>query len=276
MSLKSTKSTKYELKNQGVIELSWKKLAKEGLSNLTVFLSVSESYKLIFRGVGSRVTIKKRISTIRSFTFCLWIKRHGDNYIKLFHLINDDSEPSVSVYIPIESIPKEIWTHFCLVYDINEPSKMQIYVDGAKSSKHSTLDISGLVASGRQIVLGDLEMTDDSSVALKGEITHFYFWTKALDESDINTVKTSCLFPNNVQHFNDHLFFKWSVDQRDIDMHGSVSKIKSDVCGEWLGYNFWFCHCPFMASIHAIIFMSRGQCNLRKLNFKLMGQETWC
>ena len=226
------------------------------------FLSVSESYKLIFRGVGSRVTIKKRISTIRSFTFCLWIKRHGGNHIKLFQLMNDDSEPSVPISIPIELIPKETWKHFCLVYDINEPSNMQPYVNGRKLSKQSTGDISGLVASGKQIVLGDLEMTDDSSVAVTWEIAHFHFWTKTLDESDIDIIQRSCLFPNNVQHFNDHLFFRWSVDQRDIDMHGSVSKIISDACGEWLCYIFRFCHCPLL-----------WQRNLHKFNFKI--HQSW-
>ena len=155
--------------------------------------------------------------------------------IKMFHLVNDDYEPSLSLFVPYVFILwlKETWKHFCYIYDVDEPSKLQFYVDGTKQPDTPLpSDISNAVALGKQIVLGDLENPDRSHLAFKGEIAHFHFWTKTLDESDIHTIKTSCLFPSNVQHFNDHLFFKWSVDQRDIDMHGSVSKIISDACGE--------------------------------------------
>ena len=207
---------------------------------------MSEDYKLIFRG-DSKVTVKKRISAINSLTFCLWIKRYGDTEGRLISLMNDNSEPSVSFFLGDKhmirinrvnyegqiTIPRATWHHLCLVFNIREPSEVRVYIDGSRSEEITVSNFVSHLASGKQLVLGDIQRAGESG--FKGEIAHFNAWKKVLSESDLNTVRSSCLFPsNNVDEFNDNLLFKWSVDQTDIDIHGSASKIKSDACGKYL------------------------------------------
>ena len=206
---------------------------------------VSEDYKLIFR-YDSMVTIKRGIPTIDSFTFCLWIKKYNDTQGRLISLLNVDSEPSLSIFIgeklqiaadgdiwerDVDStLPRETWKHVCLVFDADESSKVTVFINGAQDGDISTDNLATFVASGRQIVLGDLKRSTDTGFT--GEISHFHVWKAALSGTDINTVKNSCLFPSDVEKFKNNLLYKWSVDRTDIDTHESVSKIESDACGK--------------------------------------------